>query len=477
MTLDERLIRVVPEERQVAIQRLEFYAFIHFTVNAFTDREWGDGTESPAIFNPEKLDADQWVRAVRRAGMRGLILTCKHHDGFCLWPSKYTAHSVASSPFRGGRGDVVREVSDACRRQGIRFGVYLSPWDRNCPKYGSGREYDDYFVSQLTELLTGYGEIFSVWFDGACGEGPNGKKQVYDWPRYFETVRALQPGACMSVCGPDVRWCGNEAGQTRPSEWSVVSARMRDTEKTAGDSQKADSAAFRLRPLRAQDQDLGSREALRDEPELVWYPAEVNTSIRPGWFWHASENDKVKSLDQLKKIYLNSVGGNATFLLNVPPTDEGLIHENDVKRLAQLGDFIKNAFARNLAPEAEIRASAHVPGCGPEHLTEDAPEPYYMSEGPTAELTLQFPRRERLGWLVLRENIRMSQRIERFTVEIARDDGWKEAYSGTVVGNKRIVPLNGAAADAVRVRITDARVAPTLAFLGVYAADGASLPE
>ncbi|MBQ7981591.1 MAG: alpha-L-fucosidase, partial [Oscillospiraceae bacterium] len=203
MTLDEKLITAVPHKRQLAHQQLEFYAFIHFTVNTFTDKEWGDGKESPSIFNPTKLDAEQWVTAIKSAGMKGLILTCKHHDGFCLWKSKFTKHTVEFSHYKG---DIVKAVSDACRKHGIKFGVYLSPWDRNCPLYGQGKAYDDFFINQLTELLTGYGDVFSVWFDGACGEGPNGKKQYYDWKRYYAKIRELQPDACISVCGPDVRW-------------------------------------------------------------------------------------------------------------------------------------------------------------------------------------------------------------------------------------------------------------------------------
>ena len=354
MRRDEFLIKTVPSERQIMFQQLEFYAFVHFTVNTFTDKEWGDGTESPEIFNPRKLDAEQWVKAIRNAGMKGLILTCKHHDGFCLWPSKYTEHTVAASPYKNGKGDVVGEVADACRKYGIKFGVYLSPWDRNSRLYGYGESYNDYFVNQLTELLTNYGEVFSVWFDGACGEGENGKKQIYDWDRYYAVIRELQPNACINVCGPDIRWCGNEAGHTRKAEWSVVPARTRDTEKIAEASQQEDNEEFRQREIKAWDADLGSREILENETELVWYPAEVNTSIRPGWFYHRNEDDKVRSLDDLMNVYNCSVGGNSTFLLNIPPTPDGLFHENDVKRLEEIGDYLRSNFTGNLLDSAEL---------------------------------------------------------------------------------------------------------------------------
>ena len=259
---DERLIRVRPDKRQVEFQKVEFYAFIHFTINTYTGKEWGDGTESPEIFMPDHLDAAQWVTAIKDAGMRGLILTCKHHDGFCLWPSRYTRHSVAASPYKGGKGDIVREVADACQAAGIKFGVYLSPWDRNSELYGRGEEYDDYFVNQLTELLTNYGPVFDVWFDGACGEGAGGMRQCYNWERYYEVIRKLQPDACINVCGPDIRWCGNEAGDTRDAEWSVVPARLRDTEMIADKSQQTDDTdfSFRRRTISSSDADLGSRE-------------------------------------------------------------------------------------------------------------------------------------------------------------------------------------------------------------------------
>ena len=472
MTLDERLTQVFPSPRQLAHQQTEFYSFIHFTVNAFTDREWGDGTEDPAIFNPEKLDAEQWARAIKAAGMRGMILTAKHHDGFCLWQTKYTKHSVASSPFRGGRGDVVREASDACRKYGLKFGVYLSPWDRNSPLYGQGEAYDDYFCAQLTELLTQYGEIFSVWFDGACGEGPNGKRQVYDWKRYYAVVRKYQPGACISVCGPDVRWCGNEAGYTRDAEWSVVPRRMWDTEKIAAKSQQSDNASFRLRKISASDGDLGSREILKDEEDLVWFAAEVNTSIRPGWFWHASENDKVRPLGDMMHIYYNSVGGNATFLLNIPPTSEGLLHENDVKRLEEIGAELEKAFRVNLLPYAELTSTPAEEGHEALYARTDDYATYFRAANGTntAELTAEWKEPVHVGNVVLKENILLSQRVERFAVDVRKDGAFEEVYRGTVVGYKRIVPLGGIETTALRVRILDARTEPTLSFFAVYEA-------
>lgn len=468
MTSDEKLASIVPHERQILFQQTEFYAFIHFTVNTFTDREWGDGTESPSIFNPSKLDAEQWVRAVKSAGMRGLILTCKHHDGFCLWQTGMTRHSVAASPWKDGKGDVVREASEACRKYGLKFGIYLSPWDRNCPLYGQGKAYDDFFVGQLTELLTNYGEVFSVWLDGACGEGSDGKKQYYDWERYYSVVRKLQPGACISVCGPDIRWCGNEAGYTRPAEWSVVPKRVRDSEKIAEKSQQSDNEEFRQRRVDARDSDLGSREVLRDEQELIWYPAEVNTSIRPGWFWHESENDKVRSLDELVNIYNNSVGGNATFLLNIPPTPEGLLHENDVKRLAELGEYLRRAFGENLLAEARISSN----GINPEAVRTDSYNKYFIAEKDknTAVMTLSWNHPVSIGNIVLKENIRMGQRVESFTVEAGLNGTFTDVYNGTVIGYKRIFQLNGISADTVRISITDSRTEPTVSFIGAYKA-------
>lgn len=458
MTLDQRLVQITPHKRQVMFQQLEFYAFVHFTVNTFTDREWGDGAESPEIFDPKRLDTEQWAKAVKSSGMKGMILTCKHHDGFCLWHSRLTDHTAANSPCKR---DVVKEAAEACRKYGLKFGVYLSPWDRHSPLYGQGKAYDDYFIGQLTELLTNYGEVFCVWFDGACGEGPNGKKQYYDWERYYAKIRELQPNACINVCGPDIRWCGNEAGYTREAEWSVVPERARDSEKIAEKSQQTDSEEFRRRRVDARDGDLGSRKLLeaelKNKEELIWYPAEVNTSIRPGWFWHEYENDKVKSLEELIKVYNNSVGGNATFLLNIPPTREGLFHENDVKRLKELGDYLTAAFKTNLTAAAAITDTAVLQDDYDEYCT-------------AASITASWDKPVNIGNIVLKENILLSQRVESFVVEARLDGEYKEVYKGTVIGYKRIVPLGSVVTDSVRINITDSRTEPTLAFLGIYQA-------
>jgi len=470
LDIDKRLVQVTPSVRQINNQRLEFYSFVHFTVNTYTGKEWGDGTESPAIFNPSKMDATQWVRAIKAAGMRGLILTCKHHDGFCLWPSRYTNHNIAYSPYKNGKGDIVKEVSDACREGGIQFGVYLSPWDRNNAAYGQGTLYDDYFVNQLIELLTNYGQVFSVWFDGACGEGRNGKRQVYDWERYYHVIRTFQPDACIHVCGPDVRWCGNEAGDTRPSEWSVVPERLRNTERIANQSQTEDNNEFRQRKLKSQDQDLGSRELLKGEKDLVWYPAEVNTSIRPGWFYHEEEDNQVRSLQELIRIYYNSVGGNATFLLNIPPTKEGLFHDNDVERLQEIGLYLNQVFKTNLLETAELSSDAFMKEHNIENVRTDDYQTFYKTEDGMTDPVINITWKEKqiIRHMILKENILCSQRVEKFRIEAALDDCFQTVYEGTVIGYKRIVPLVPVHTDKIRIRILDARVAPTLSFIGVY---------
>ncbi len=453
--LEAKAAGVVPSERQRRWQALEFQAFVHFGMNTFTDREWGEGTEDPKLFDPTDLDADQWVEAVKAAGIRGLIVTAKHHDGFCLWPSAFTAHSVKSSPWKGGQGDVVGEVAAACRKGGLAFGVYLSPWDRHEPSYGDSPKYNAHFKAQLRELLTRYGEISEVWFDGACGEGPNGKRQVYDWPGYFALIRELQPGAVISIMGPDARWIGNEAGVTRASEWSVI--------PVAGDDDAPDEKnPGGIAGLDAQAPDLGSMDRIAEvakrDGRLLWYPGQVDVSIRPGWFYHAAEDDKVKTLDQLLDIYYTSVGGNAQLLLNVPPDKRGRIHENDARRLKELGDRLKATFAVNLAEGAKMET-------GVERRFRPA------RDGKRRPALLWYALREATAFNVamLSEVLGRGQHIEEFALDVwdragpvtgrdlLADAGWREIAKGTTIGWKRIVRFPTVTAGAVRVRILKSR--------------------
>ena len=468
---DRMPVKCAPSARQLAVEQMEFYAFAHFTVNTFTDREWGDGTEPESVFNPTAFDADQWVDALKAAGAKGLILTCKHHDGFCLWPSAATEHSVKNSPFRGGKGDVVREVSDACRKGGLKFGVYLSPWDRNAAVYGQGEAYDDFFCRQLTELCTNYGELFSVWFDGACGEGPNGKKQVYDWNRYYALVRELQPNACLSICGPDIRWCGNEAGDTRASEWSVLPTGFLSPEEVAAKSQNSDNKEFREKKIDAMEKDLGNRGFIENASGFAWRPSETDTSIRPGWFYHASEDDRVRSTETLLDIWYRTVGGNSLLLLNIPPDRRGLFHETDVQRLCEMGEYIRKTFAVNLAENAVITASSDDGYHLPETMKVNSYDAYYKPfDGENAvTLTVKLDGVHDVSHVVIKEHIPMSQRIERFAVDVKRADGsYTEAASGTTVGYQKIVRFDPVSTDEIRIRIEDSRICPILSFVGVY---------
>lgn len=444
---------VRPSHRQLQWQETEFYGFIHFGMNTVTDREWGLGDEPASRFNPPSVDVDQWVQALKSAGMRGVILTAKHHDGFCLWPSQQTDYTVASSPWLDGQGDLVRDISAAAARHGLKLGLYLSPWDRHEPSYGSGKAYDDYYVAQLIELLTSYGPLFSVWLDGANGEGPNGKVQHYDWEHYYGVIRALQPDAVINVCGPDVRWCGNEAGDTRPNEWSVVPASLRDAEGTASKSQTVDDGEF-SRLVRSDEDDLGSRAALADADKLCWYPAEVNTSIRPGWFYHAEEDTQVRTPAELFEIYCGSVGGNATFLLNVPPTPEGLVAAPDLESLRGFGELV-SAFRGRRVDAAQVQVSS-----GPQTWADAPWRPSPSDDNPT--ITLRFDAPVSIEALVVGEDIAQGQRIEHLRVDAWVDQGWRHLGTAESVGYQRILRFPALETERIRITISEYRQFPTV---------------
>ncbi len=465
----KELAQVVPTPRQLAWQEIEFYSFFHFGMNTFTEMEWGDGTADPKLFNPTALDATQWVQSVKAAGMKGCLLTCKHHDGFCLWPSKYTDYTLKASPYKDGKGDIVKEVAEACEKEGLKFGIYLSPWDRHEKTYGT-KEYNDYFVHQLMELLQNYGPIFSVWFDGACGEGPNGKKQVYDWQRYYETIRTLQPDAVIAVSGPDVRWIGNEGGHTRKEEWSVVPEELFNESKIQEDSQKTDDETFRNK-LIPKDEDLGSFDVVKDK-KVHWRPAEVDVSIRPGWFYHPEEDDKVRSLENLTDIYFRAVGGNAALLLNIPPDKKGLIPEQDVLRLKELGEVIKNYQKENVAEKAALTSSFKGDTKELHHLLTDDKSYFKPQEEIEAgEFILTFEKPVTFNIIKIKEAIAFSQRVEDFSVEILKNDKFEPLFSGKTIGYQRIIRLEKPVT-TTRVRLkVSARWYPILQQIALYQYD------
>jgi alpha-L-fucosidase len=460
---------VVPADRQAAWQELEFIAFAHFGMNTFTDREWGDGTEDPALFNPGAFDARQWVRVIKAAGMKQLIVTAKHHDGFCLWPSRLTAHSVRFSPWKGGKGDVVGEVAAACHEAGIGFGVYLSPWDRNESSYGDSPKYNGFFLGQLRELLTGYGRVDEVWFDGANGEGPNGKRQVYDWFSYWKLIRELQPQAVIAIMGPDVRWVGTESGTGRETEWSVLPVPVRSRDWIYDPAEKF-PLDREFAPGDMMGPDLGSRSRIATARALGWYPAETDVSIRPGWFFHAREDDNVKTPEKLVDIYFSSVGRNGVLLLNVPPDRRGLIHENDAAALAGMRAILDGTFKTNLAGGAKVRATNTRPGYDPGAILDADPGTYWTTaeDAETARFDLEFPEERTFDRAQLQENIRVGQRIERFVLERWDGTNWLQFSQGTTVGYKRILTFPAVTAKRIRLTIAESRTSPTLSAFGLY---------
>jgi len=454
--LISRLVAVKPDGRQIKWQELEFTAFFHFGINTFTNMEWGTGKEDPQLYDPTQLDTDQWCKAVKSAGVTACILTAKHHDGFCLWDTKCTSHSVMASrkPV-----DVARLFIDSCHKNGLKPGLYLSPWDMHEPTYGSGKEYDDFFCKQLEELIIGSGELYTLWFDGACGEGPNGRFQKYDWDRYFKVIRKHQPQAVISIMGPDVRWIGNEAGITRASEWSVVSTRLRDRDAIAAASQQADSE----KPLSPMDDDLGSTKALANEKEFCWYPAEVDVSIRPGWFYHPEEDDKVRSVENLLNIYESSVGGNAVLLLNIPPDTNGLVSKVDETRLKELGDKIRDIYGTNqfegATAWAESEDISYV-------LADD--DTFWCGDKEKTTIEIHLSGKKNITRIVLCEQIRESQRIESFEIFAIDENKRDLIYSGTTVGFKKICVFESIETDKLEIQIKKSRQWPTIRFIAAY---------
>ncbi|HPO16847.1 MAG TPA: alpha-L-fucosidase [Candidatus Hydrogenedentes bacterium] len=445
----------LPTPQQIAWQAMETNLFIHFTVNAFTDKEWGEGTENPKIFNPTKLDAGQWARAAKAGGFKTMILTAKHHDGFCLWPSKYTEHSVKNSPWRDGKGDLVREFVEACRAEGLNVGFYLSPWDRHEPSYGDSPKYNDHYCNQLTELMTQYGPVVEVWFDGACGEGPNGKKQEYDWARYIALIRRYQPQAVIfSDAGPDVRWIGNESGSAGETCWST----MDPFAITAAG--KTTDATIKL---------LGT--GVRGG--AVWRPGETDVSIRPGWFWHAKEDAKVRSVDNLIDLYFQSVGRNSLLLLNVPPNSDGLFSDTDVQRLAEfrqrLDAMFQNDFALGKAASA-ISTRGKSAAFAPANVLDGNPGTYWaMDDGQVdgwVEIDLGAPATFSIS--CLQEPIALGQRVASYRLEWLDDNIWKLIVRGTTIGYKKLDRFKPVTARKIRLVIEDARACPLISAVSLY---------
>jgi alpha-L-fucosidase len=481
---------VVPSQRQYEWQKGEFICFIHFGVNTFTGREWGTGMEDPNIFTPEKLDTDQWCRMMKAAGMTEAILTVKHHDGFCLWQTRYTNHSVASSPWRDGKGDVLRDMVNSCRKFGIKVGIYLSPADlyqienpaglygnlseyteRTIPRPVPGRpfkdtrtfkfnldDYNEYFMNQLFELLTEYGPIHEVWFDGAHPKRKGG--QTYTYAHWYELIRELAPEAVIFGKGPDVRWCGNEAGQTRDAEWNVIPLKVSPDEFDWPDM---------------TDTDLASREKLRQMVGrggyLHWYPAETNTSIRRGWFWR-DEKQYVKTTKQILDIWYRSVGGNTVFLLNVPPNRDGLFPERDCKVLQEVGQVILRTFETNLVEGATATASNTAePDFNAGNVLDNNPNTCWAAPNGTTEveLVITLNNDKKFNRIMFAEQIRdFGQRIEKFAVDAFVDGQWREIANGQTVGYKRICRTETVTTNKVRLRVLNSRVCPTISNFGLY---------
>ena len=443
-TIDEKIdiaSRVVPSPQQLEWQQMELTAFLHFGINTFTGNEWGSGQDDPNLLNPTELDCEQWVRTLKEGGFKMAIITAKHHDGFCLWQTATTDYSVKNITWRNGKGDVVRELRDACEKYGIKFGVYLSPWDRNAECYGDSPAYNKFFIEQLTELLTNYGEVHEVWFDGACAEGPNGRKQEYDWESILRTIHTLQPNAVTAIMGCDVRWVGNEGGLGRETEWSAT--------VLAPGSYTHKQAANKLLGVEEMSKDLGSRDLVAKATEIYWYPSEVDVSIRPGWFYHAEQDGEVRSLANLVNIYYRSVGCNSVLLLNIPPDRRGLIHETDIQRIKELSSYLTNTFSTSAITDETVSWSA--------------------KSGESHEFNVDSNRM--INTLLIQEDITQGQHVEEFSVEAYINGAWHHIAEGTTIGYKRLLRFTDCKAERIRITIHASRGIANILNTGLYYAE------
>jgi len=454
---------LTPSKNQLAWQNLELTAFLHFGINTFTNKEWGDGKDDPSIFNPKKFNADQWITTCKSAGFKLVILTAKHHDGFCLWPSKFTEYSIKNSPWKKGKGDIVKEVAEACKKHQIKFGLYLSPWDRNSKYYGTN-EYNTYYINQLNELLTNYGTIDEVWLDGANGEGENGKKQIYQFEEWYKIIRNLQPSANIAIKGPDIRWVGTESGYGRETEWSVIPI----NEKIKEYNSENNSKSIIFNPTKdLVESELGNRRDLLGKSAMIWYPSETDVSIRPGWFYHPEDNSRIKSAEKLFDIYCSSVGRNSVLLLNIPPNKDGLIDSNDVVVLKKWRKLIKQSFSNNLIRNATVKCKN---GLNVNTLTHPVENTYFTTTGKDTTCTIEFEWKNMQSFnaIQLQENIQIGQRIEQFDFEYWTNNQWVKIGEGTTVGYKRILKFKNINTNKFRLNIISSRSNPTLISIGLF---------
>lgn len=456
-------VEPVPTRQQIAWQERELFAFVHFTVNTFTDKEWGYGDEDPKVFNPRDFNPDQWAEVLKQSGFKGAILTAKHHDGFCLWPSKYTGHSVKNSDWKDGRGDVVGDFSAACKRHGLGFGIYLSPWDRNHADYASDK-YIEYYQSQLRELLGQYGPVFEIWFDGANGGdgyygGAREKRKIddqvyYNWPATFGIVRSFNPQTIIrgdARAASDSRWCGNEKGIAAATNWNMISS----------------DALTALGKNRLEYLNTGS------ETGTVWMPAEVDVSIRPGWFYHAKEDGLVKTSDELFEIYLNSVGRGSTLLLNVTPDPRGLIPEPDVQSLLRWKKKIDESFAHNLAAKATVTVDSYrdkADQYAASNLTDGNKATYWATDDgiDNGSIEFEFKNPQKLQYVVMQEFIGLGQRVKSFNIDIFKNDKWERVANATTIGYKRIIRLEPVETAKLRINITASKACPVISNIEIY---------